>query len=215
MCQPPTVYLADWYNIAVASVITIREKRREGGDERKEHYNRTQSNLQWQVYILVCCTSRQKLTPSARACAARIRVVVVVVVLRFGLCRAYRLKRSKESNSRPNQVKLGSSLNVFWIEVTFCLWEILEYGLVWTEVTFCLWKILEYGLVWIEVTFCLWEILEYGLVWNKVTFCLWVILEYGLVWIEVTFCLWEILEYCLVWIEVTFCLWEKLEYGFV
>ena len=82
-------------------------------------------------------------------------VVVVVVVLRFGLCRAYRLKRSKESNSRPNQAKLGSSLKyVFWIKVTFCLWEILEYGLVWIEVTFCLWEILEYGLVWTEVCVC-------------------------------------------------------------
>ena len=39
-------------------------------------------------------------------------VVVVVVVLRFGLYRVYRLKRSKASNSRPNQVKLGNSLIV-------------------------------------------------------------------------------------------------------
>ena len=79
---------------------------------------------------------------------------VVVVVLRFGLYRVYRLRRSKESNSRPNQVKLGNSLIIV---VNLELGNVLPLRDSWV------WFGLEQGNVlplsdyWVD------------LVWNKVT----------------------------------------------
>ena len=56
-------------------------------------------------------------------------------------------------------------------QVTFCLWECLEFSLVWNRVTFCRWECLEFSLVWNKVTICLW-VSWVCFVWNKVTFCL-------------------------------------------
>ena len=76
------------------------------------------------------------------------------MVLRFGLYRVCRLRRSKESNSRPNQVKLGNSLIVV---VNLELGNVLPLRDSWV------WFGLEQGNVlplsdsWVD------------LVWNKVT----------------------------------------------